>query len=298
MIYGHILGGFGNQLFIYSFCERLVNETGQNARMYFDSIDGRSLNINRYKLNNNIDIVNEPFNLMEKVNGSLYRKFVFFRKCMEHSKIRVMQNIVMFIANCFGCIPMLGGHANIYYKILKKKKNIIFYGYFQGEKYFAPVKDSIIERFGKINTADTDNMKDSVCVHIRRGDYLDETHRNIFFVCTELYYEDAVNKMEDLVGDCKFYVFSDDIEWVKNNMIFLSKKDTVFVNNDGDDAVNKDFEIMKSCHHFIISNSTLSWWAQYLGIQPDKKVIAPSRWLNGKYNNPYIFMDNWILLDV
>ena len=167
----------------------------------------------------------------------------------------------------------------------------------QSERYFSPVKNNIITRFGGSSIKEF-GMDNSICVHIRRGDYLDDKHRDILYVCSDDYYKKAINKMEELQDSCKYFVFSDDIEWVKNHLLFLSEKNTIFVYNDEADSVIKDFEIMKSCHHFIISNSTLSWWAQYLGHYDDKIVIAPSRWGNKRGFNQGIYMDNWLLIQV
>ena len=55
---------------------------------------------------------------------------------------------------------------------------------------------------------------------------------------------------------------------------------------------------MKACNHFIISNSSLSWWAQFLGECKEKTVLAPSKWLNFGHEGDRLYQDNWELIEV
>ena len=104
--------------------------------------------------------------------------------------------------------------------------------------------------------------------------------------------------MQKKLKDPTFFVFSDDIDWVKKNMKF--PKSTYF--ETGDDPVWEKIRLMYSCKHFIISNSTFSWWAQYLSRNKKKIVIAPSRWGNQTYKCKNelidIYQEDWILVDV
>lgn len=128
----------------------------------------------------------------------------------------------------------------------------------------------------------------SVCVSVRRGNYLQYPMLN---VCSEGYYNRAIQKMESTLHAPVFFVFSDDIEWTKSHLHFESE---VYFES-GSDPVWEKLRLMYSCRHFIIANSTFSWWAQFLGRDDHKTVIAPERWYNSDYQPP-LFEKNWTLL--
>ena len=89
------------------------------------------------------------------------------------------------------------------------------------------------------------------------------------------YYDKAIKFLTDNIKNPAFYIFSDDIEWVKNN--FKIDFPSVYIQN----ALDKDYEdmrLMSQCKHHIIANSTFSWWGAWLDTNPDKIVIAPERY--------------------
>lgn len=181
-----------------------------------------------------------------------------------------------------------------------KKNNKYFYGFFESPKYFCNIKKQLMREFTPKNKKMFKNLKlydliektNSVCVTIRRGDFVDDA-KNVgnHYVCTPDYFYKAIDKMNSIIKHPQFIIFSDDIEWVRQNMFF--PKGTVF--EDGTDPVWEKIRLMYSCKHFIISNSTFSWWAQYLSRNNEKKVIAPSIWKN-YYQNDDIYEPDWILI--
>lgn len=162
-------------------------------------------------------------------------------------------------------------------------------GYFQS---YSTVKDMEKELRGDLTIKENvllsqDNARlleeisktQSVCVHIRRGDYLNpENH--MYNVCTEEYYRRAVQAAEkelSAIASPVFYVFSGskkDIEYIRNH--YDLGQNVRYV--DLDNGTVEDFRLMKACKHFIISNSTYSWWAAVLGAFEAKKVWAPESW--------------------
>lgn len=160
-------------------------------------------------------------------------------------------------------------------------------GWWQSEKYFAGVKDKVREAFTFKNMNLSENMKayaeamenrNSVSVHIRRGDYLqvDEVYGGI---CTEEYYEQAMQKMKAEMPDCHFFIFTNDIPWVKEH---IQGEDITVVEGNDEDAGYIDMYLMTCCKHYILANSSFSWWGCYLNPSLDKKVIAPKNWANGR----------------
>ena len=105
------------------------------------------------------------------------------------------------------------------------------------------------------------------------------------------YYRSAV----DLIGKEKlFFIFSDDINWCKNNFDFIENK--FFIEN------NKDYEdliLMSLCSHNIIANSSFSWWGAWLNSNPNKIIISPKKWFGNKYNfhnTKDLYNEKWIKL--
>ena len=100
--------------------------------------------------------------------------------------------------------------------------------------------------------------------------------------------------MKEKIDNPVLFVFSDDIKWAKENIKFEGIQ--IFY-EDGNDTVDEKLRMMYSCKHFIISNSTFSWWAQFLSRNQDKIVIAPSRWYKNDVHSDLI-NENWIKIEV
>ena len=174
---------------------------------------------------------------------------------------------------------------------IAEKENILF-GYWQIPQFARKIKDILRnEIVGKYQLSEQLNAwktvfeKDNaVCVHIRRGDYVgDQMHE----VCTDSYYEKAMelyrNKMENPI----FYVFSDDKNYVRE--LYRNTEDVVVVEN-----IENDYEeliLMSSFSSYIISNSSFSWWAQFLG--DAKNVIAPNRWYGDENKKSLLYEEHW-----
>lgn len=189
-----------------------------------------------------------------------------------------------------------------YYEFQKSNwKNKEAIGCFESAKYFDNIKEKIQEEFTpKYDKLEKNELlydsienSESVCITIRRGDFLSDKYSKRFCVCTEDYFYRGIEYMKKHLNNPKFFVFSDDVEWCKNNMKF--PEDTQF--EDGTDPIWEKLRLMYSCKHFIISNSTFSWWAQYLSRNDEKIVVAPNKWRNDECKLG-IFQDNWVKLEV
>lgn len=186
-----------------------------------------------------------------------------------------------------------------------KNKNYNFYGTFECSKYFDSIREQLLKEFTPKEKPLKENKElyeaiknsESVCITIRRGDYVSNSDvAKSLYICTPKYFEVALKEIKKLVPKARLFVFSDDIKWCKENMNF--PKDTMF--ESGNDPVWEKLRLMYSCKHFILSNSTFSWWAEYLSRNKDKVVIAPSRWTNDPYKDGQsdIYQDYWHLIDV
>ncbi len=137
--------------------------------------------------------------------------------------------------------------------------------------------------------------KNSVSIHIRRGDYL--IGNNVWLygeICTDEYYGKAIRYIKEKIGDCIFCFFSNDIEWVKENYVMdnaIYIESTMF--DDYQDWY--DMYLMSICRNNIIANSTFSWWGAWLNQNEEKIVIAPKRWIN-ECDYDDIYPEDWILI--
>jgi len=169
--------------------------------------------------------------------------------------------------------------------ILKVSANSILVGHWQSEKYFLSIKNQIIEYFSFAKEANIyysqiikslSKMENTVSIHVRRSDYLnDKTTLAFHGLCSLEYYENAISYMNSKISQPFYIVISDDIEFCKNNFQNIDNK--LFIeNNMGADY--EDLRLMNLCKHNIIANSSFSWWGAWLNQNPDKIVIAPKQW--------------------
>jgi hypothetical protein len=178
-------------------------------------------------------------------------------------------------------------HYHYYEDFFNLPSDIYLSGYWQSERYFRSLQTELTKWYSPKNELDTRskelvsqmNETASVSLHVRRGDY---TADSIFGFVPVDYYKQAIQKIQTHVADVRFFVFSDDLEWVKKN---ISVPNAIFVDhNKGADSY-RDMVLMSHCYHNIIANSTFSWWGAWLNPNPDKMVIAPKVWFNKPYNN-------------
>lgn len=150
--------------------------------------------------------------------------------------------------------------------------NVSLYGFFQTEKYFSHISESIREDF-TFKSDILDPCKDEfkfdeiISLHIRRGDYVNKSYYHP--LCDLEYYENALKKFS---SDIPVIIFSDDPSWCKRQDLFSS--DRFMVSDTGWNLI--DLCLMSMCSHHIIANSSFSWWGAWLS--GSEKVIAPKRW--------------------
>ena len=187
------------------------------------------------------------------------------------------------------------------YGIVKNIKNIklpaFFKGYFQfqiknnqecliTENYFKDNIDLIHEELQYIKSLSYNsqnlireiNNHDSIALHIRHGDY--EKIPNFGF-CSVEYYQNAIDMLTNKLLGPKFYIFTEDPNWARENLKFdVPYKIIEFneSNNAAGRAYGELLNVMSSCKHFIIANSTFSWWGAFLSEYKHKIIIAPKPW--------------------
>lgn len=169
----------------------------------------------------------------------------------------------------------------------------IFNGYFQSEKYFIKHKGVVKDLFYPPNdfiesvNNEIPFIKDKIvlAINVRRGDYLFKPGGHP--VITMEYINEA---LKHLPKYDHVIVMSDDIEWCKENIILPN----VYYNEKYWD--HEGLWLLSLCHHFIISNSTFSWWGAYLSRNENKVVVSPDTWFGPEItvNTNDIYCDNWV----
>lgn len=185
-------------------------------------------------------------------------------------------------------------------EILNEKKFCIISGYFQNEKYFKSISDEIIKDFSFPAFSDDRNVQisekmrktNSVSIHVRRGDYCGNSL--LEGIATTDYYKNAIDYIVKHVENSVFFIFSDDIEWCKQNLNIQNEH--YFINWNKGSKSFRDMQLMSLCKHNIIPNSSFSWWGAWLNQNKEKIVIAPSKWVNDNSGLDFsdIIPSSWI----
>ena len=135
----------------------------------------------------------------------------------------------------------------------------------------------------------------SVCLHVRRGDYVsDPTVHSVHGVQPADYFNAAARLIAERVRDPVFFVFSEDLDWAESQLSLPGRH--WFVRESAGLPPSADHRLMSGCRHFIISNSTYSWWAAWLGTAPEKIVIAPRRWFQSATAPAGLIPPEWITI--
>lgn len=275
MIIVKLLGGLGNQLFQYALARSLAVK--KNLKIKLDPTFFRSNSLRHMALNNfriEIEVASETelkeFGYKEGLPGLI-------QKSMDKLKPWYARKVVR--EQSFPFCP----------DIWKVCDESIIEGYWQSEKYFMNIEKEIrgeIALVGEMSRESKDLLEiikgeESVCLHVRRGDYVHNPVTNAFHgLCPESYYQEAVTLIQrNNPGISRYFVFSDDPVWVENNFSIGVPFQTVKHYTAGQEC--EDLILMSSCSHHVIANSSFSWWGAWLCEKPDKFVIAPEKWFKG-----------------
>lgn len=285
-----LIGGLGNQLFQFLKMIDIVEKTGETD-VAFDSSFYKGGPKSHEKIT--FTKLFDEFKIIDLDNYENYHwrysrfiarllwKFNFNRYELNHIKY-VFQNQT----------------------IIKYKKDSLYVvdGFWQdakeiNESAVTKIRVALKEEFKGDSRHYLNNIlsSESVCVHIRRGDYL--TNRHLFRRQQDVlplnYYKKAFEKLDKELINAHYFIFSDDIEWVKQN--FKENENYSFVesNNNGPIAT---LYLMSMCKHFIIANSSFSWWAAMIAENHKKRLIAPNPWQK-KSEGSAILLNKFDLID-
>ncbi len=191
-------------------------------------------------------------------------------------------------------------------KIYATPGNCLMEGFWQSEKYFRDIEAIIRKEFTlkcplegiNLHIAQNISQSPSVSIHVRRGDYvtLESARERHGDICDLAYYQKAIKIIAGKISAPHFFVFSDDIPWVKANLEIPFPVSYVDHNQGGKSY--EDMRLMSLCKHNIIANSSFSWWGAWLNQNKKKVVIAPNRWWNDPMSNSKdVIPESWIKIE-
>lgn len=270
------LGGLGNQMFQYAFYKS-IEMSGYAVSLDINEFKG-------YSLHNGFEL-EDVFGIRPKISE-------------ENECSKFKSNKIQNLFAKFGISKTVHIQKYFGYEELDLSRPKYWKGYWQSEKFFYNARESIRSDFTfKSHTHETEklsnsikNCDSSISVHVRRGDYLD--NKLLGEICTKDYYQNAVNCISKHIKNPHYFVFSDDIDWCKRELLF---NNATYITNQNPKNNFRDMQLMSECRHNIIANSSFSWWGAWLNGNDQKIVISPRRWFNDKrFFTGDIHPDGWI----
>ena len=302
VVCSYLSGRMGNQMFVYAFSRALKIAQGGNGKLVFNfkkvisqgtESDGFEDTLKYFNVE---PYVTEKSNLILKY-GNILQVIVYTAYILSIKLFGADANSTTWSAvlRKFGMLfTNWWDDSRLYDRFLNNQRicdRVFLYysGVIENTLYYDKIRVKLLEEltpkepplFGNKTLYDLIEQTNSVCVSVRRGDYLSPEHIKDFYVCDESYFRRAIEVAKNTIENPTLFFFSDDIEWVKEHI----KSDLPSYYESGNSPVWEIMRLMYSCKHFIISNSTFAWWAQYLCRNTDKVVIAPDRWRNGEIRN-------------
>jgi Glycosyl transferase family 11 len=289
VIISNIIGGLGNQMFQYA--------AGRARSLKLDvplKLDTRDFS--GYQLHQGFELYRLFNCCAEIVTNADLTKTLGWQKSKLAQRILRKPQLKQFRYKNYVVEP----HFNYWRDISQLKGNIYLDGYWQSEQYFIEFADKIRVDFTfklpfsekNAEIAKQISQANAVSLHVRRGDYV-TNRKNVFLgVCSLEYYQKAISQIKAKLDSPVFFVFSDDIDWAKNNLNL--DKSSVFISHNKNVESYNDMRLMSLCKHNIIANSTFSWWGAWLNSNPNKIVITPLQWFANGQDAADLVPSTWV----
>ena len=292
MVISNIVGGLGNQMFQYAAGRALALTNDRSLLLDLSDFTA-------YQLHHGFEL-SRVFSLVAaKAEPSTTHELLGWRENYWARKILRRPQFSWLRGTKFVVEP----HFNYWPDFFNINDDCYLYGYWQSERYFkafeAIIRQDFIfrEPLQELNAELSLDMatKQAVSLHIRRGDYVSNPkNHNIMSVCDLEYYRLAINYIATQVEQPVFYLFSDDMAWVKQSLPM--EFPSVYIEHNSGAESYRDMQLMSLCRHHIIANSSFSWWGAWLNANPDKIVIAPKHWFSNGNDDTDLIPDEWIRL--
>jgi hypothetical protein len=279
MICIQLFGGLGNQMFQYAFGTAIAKTL--NTELVIDKFF-----VNTQSGDNKTTIRKYELNIFPNINESqatcedIRRIIPLYVKLLNYVMYRMTGKGIRHSRYYIENGPFFDD------KINRISSQCYLTGYWQSFKYQLNFEALIRNKFKFPAITDDVNLGflqkienvESVSIHIRRSDYLQAHNLEIHGVCSLDYYQAAIAYICQKIEKPVFFIFADDISWAMNNITI--EKPHFYINCNKGNEGYRDMQLMASCKHNIIGNSSFSWWGAWLNDNPDKIVIAPAKWYN------------------
>lgn len=298
MIIVKLMGGLGNQMFQYAAAKRLAWRHGTSLNLDLSFLESKQTGgtPRRFQLEH-LNIIAQKASRMEIAlmtgKGNSF---------LETAAVQILQKTGFTKHNPNICRET---HFHFDPEILALPDNTYLEGYWQSEKYFKGIGAIIRSEFTVKSPLSEKNLAlaeiiqatNSVSVHVRRGDYVTDEKTNASHgVCNPDYYLECESRIGHTVNNPHLFVFSDDSEWVIENIRF--KHPVTYVSHNSCEAY-QDLRLMSLCKHNIIANSSFSWWGAWLSAHTDKIILVPEKWFNdASLDTRDLIPESWIKVKV
>lgn len=282
MLIIQLTGGLGNQMFQYAASKAQAMRVGTELfldKTHFLTTPTGKKNLRQYELHH--------FNIEERFKAP---SFYWLKRYFGVKKMYSGKN------------TFVETHVHLHPDFFDIADNTYIEGCFQSEKYFVHYSDVIRKDLSFKEEAKGKNAEllekiktvNAVSLHVRRGDYVSnqETFK-IHGICGLDYYDRAIKHIEQNISNPYFFLFSDEPEWVQQNLT-LNHPYEIISHNKGENSF-EDMRLMSACKHNIIANSSFSWWGAWLNSFSDKIVVAPLDWFaEKKHSSVDIIPQSWV----
>jgi hypothetical protein len=292
MIVVRLTGGLGNQMFQYAAGKKLAKVHSTELKLDISWYQGKERR--QQKRSFKLGVFNIIADIATQDDLNLFFKNNFFKDLKRKAR------------KTLGLKPetLIATEKNWqFHDFPHHPQHLYLKGYWQNESLFKDIRKELVEDFSlKLeNGADYQALKQkissctSTSIHVRRGDFAHESDINrIHGTCSLDYYRECIKNLQERVGESHYFLFSDDPEWVKENLVLDGEVEILsdFFLND-----YEELKLMSLCQHNIIANSTFSWWAAWLNQNPEKLIFAPKKWYSAEARNHQSpALKSWIVI--
>lgn len=336
MIITRLEGGLGNQMFQYAVARRLSKIHSTPLKLHITWFKTQKLrqyklqcfNIQEdFATNMEVEIIIGNYSISKWLFLKIARKLGYKESESDLDMHRVISGIIFnntyagwWVARIKNRLGFHRSSLGLYQSgqyvrekyhhfdlnILDAPNHIYLDGFWQSPRYFADIEETLRQEFTikhpKSCFFDQISRQiahaSSVSLHVRRGDMANDPETNrLHGTCDLNYYQRAVEYMVARVSPLHFFIFSDDPEWVKDNLKLQFS--FTLVSRHSSLADHEEMILMSLCQHHITANSTFSWWGAWLNPSPNKIVIAPEKFFDAfayDHDTMDLYPSNWIIL--
>lgn len=290
MVIVRLIGGLGSQMSEYAYAKALESK-GYDVKI--DATTFESYTLRGYEL----DKYNIDLECSTKEENDRYRP--------NNIVIKILSRILNKIGINILSLKVVREKSFIFnQKLLEINNEAYVIGDFFSEKYFKDIRSTLLKQFS-IKGRPSSYMKDmevkiseaanSCFIHVRRGDYFHNKRVNkVHGVCGVDYYQNAAKYVQSQVGSLQYFIFSNDIEWCKEN---LKIDNATYMENQERASPHEDIYLMSLCKHNIIDHSSFCWWGAWLNQNENKIVVAPKKWFSNEKlqkQSRDIYCESWV----